>query len=240
MNRFGVSGPRHLVTALVALTIAPCAQAQAWQCHAPGQIAAPAPARPDGPTRATPITGYALALSWSPEFCRTRHDDPAQATQCSGRIGRFGFILHGLWPDGANGAYPQWCSSPLSVTPETVRRNLCMTPSADLLAHEWAKHGSCMARTPDAYFRSAQALYRSLHFPDMALLSRRPGLTAGDLRRALIASTPFLKSSMIRVNANPRGWLEDIHVCYARGFLPKPCANPGVPDDAPLKIWRSF
>jgi ribonuclease T2 len=230
----------RLATAVLALASAPAVQAQAWQCHVPGRIEAPAPVHPDGPSRSTPITGYALTLSWSPEFCRTRHGDPAQSTQCGGRIGRFGFILHGLWPDGADGDYPQWCPTTLSPSVDTVRRNLCMTPSAALLAHEWAKHGSCMARTPDAYFRSAQALYRSLHFPDMALLSRRPGLTAGDLRRALIATTPFLNPAMIRVNANRRGWLEDVHVCYAPSFMPMPCANRGAADDAPLKIWRSF
>lgn len=226
--------------AVFALASAPAVQAQAWQCHVPDRIDTPGPVRPDGPARSTPIAGFVLSLSWSPEFCRTRHDDPAHATQCGGRVGRFGFILHGLWPEGASGDYPQWCPTPLTPSTQTLRRNLCMTPSAALLAHEWAKHGSCMARTPDGYFRSAQALYRSLRFPDMALLSRRPGLTAGDLRRAMVATTPFLAPAMIRVNANPRGWLEDIHVCYARSFMPATCADRGVADDAPLKIWRSF
>jgi len=154
-------------------------------------------------------------------------------------MGRFGFVLHGLWPESGPGRWPQWCAAkPVPV--ETVRRNACLTPSPRLMAHEWAKHGSCMARTPEGYFRAAAALMRPLKFPDMAQLSRKEGLTAGDLRRALIESTPFLPLAGIRVKANARGWLQEVHLCYGADFMPTACADKGTDNDAPLKIWRSF
>ena len=121
---------------------------------------------------------------------------------------------------------------------EAVRRTMCMTPSPDLLVHEWAKHGACMARTPEGYFRAGGALVRSLRYPDMMALSRRPSLTAGDLRAALRKSTPFLPAAAIRVKTNPRGWLEELHVCYGKDFMPAACADRGADDAAPLKIWR--
>lgn len=157
--------------------------------------------------------------------------------QCGGQAGRFGFILHGLWPEATPGRWPQWCGDK-PVAAETLRRNLCMTPSPYLLTHEWAKHGSCMARSPEGYFRAGSALFGSLRFPDMQRLSRGSGLTAGELRSALRAATPFLPANAIRVSANRRGWLQEIHVCYGKDFLPAACADLGMPDGAPLKIWR--
>jgi hypothetical protein len=37
-----------------------------------------------------------------------------------------------------------------------------MTPSPWLLEHAWAKHGSCMAKTPERYFRVAGVLWRGV------------------------------------------------------------------------------
>jgi len=224
-----------LLALLPALTGA--AQAQALQCQAPQQVEAPALPQPDGPRRVLPIRGYTLALSWSPEFCHAHQGGEQASLQCSGQMGRFGFILHGLWPESEPGRWPQWCSD-VPIAAETLRRNLCMTPSPSLLTHEWAKHGSCMARTPEGYFKAGAALFSSLRFPDMAGLSRRPALTAGDLRTALRKATPFLPTSAIRVSANARGWLEEVHICYDKDFMPTACANHGADDGAALKIER--
>lgn len=228
---------RAITLVALALALPAAAQAEVPQCRLPPQVTAPALPAPDGPRRVLPVAGYTLALSWSPEYCRTRGRDPRAAFQCGGGLGRFGFILHGLWPEAQPGMWPQWCeAAPLSA--ETVRRNLCMTPSPDLLAHEWAKHGACMSGSPEGYFKAGAALLRALHYPDMARLSRRHGLTAGDLRTAFRAAMPFLPAAAIRVKANARGWLEEVHVCYGKDFLPAPCADRGAEDAAPLKIWR--
>lgn len=228
-----------LCSVLMVVALPAAAQAQAWQCRLPARIAPPPAETPGGPVRAVPVAGYTLALSWSPEFCRTRKGDPAHETQCGGGIGRFGFILHGLWPEGT-GAPPQWCPSRIAPSAETIRRNLCMTPSPALIAHEWAKHGTCMAATPDRYFRDAQRLFGRLRFPDMGLLSRKDGLTAGDLRRALVERNPALRGYAIRLRANRAGWLTEAHVCYGRTFRPQRCRDAGLADAAPLSIWRSF
>lgn len=74
---------------------------QAYQCRMPQWVSVPQ-MRADGPTRTVSVTGYTLALSWSPEFCKGRKTDARQRTQCSGRNGRFGLIVRGLWPDGCS------------------------------------------------------------------------------------------------------------------------------------------
>ena len=239
ISRRAIETGRAALLAALLVSLPGSVAAQALQCRVPPQVEAPAAPVPDGPRRVVPIAGYTLALSWSPEFCRAHRDDPQSALQCGGRMGRFGFILHGLWPEGEPGRWPQWCSGK-QPAPETLRRNLCLTPSPGLLAHEWAKHGSCMARTPEGYFRAGSALMRSVHLPDMVRLSRLQGLTAGDLRTALVEATPFLRPETIRVKANARGWLQEVHLCYGRDFLPATCADRGAADSDSLKIWRSF
>ena len=70
-----------------------------------------------------PVTGYTLALSWSPQFCRNRKDDPDQATQC-GPGKNFGFILHGLWPEGQGRDAPAYCNPAEVLTDKQVRQAL--------------------------------------------------------------------------------------------------------------------
>lgn len=237
--------PALLVSLLVACAATP-ALAQADQCSVPAQVDVPTIPAPDAPAHAVPVTGYSLALTWSPEFCRTRQSDSRHAMQCGrgngsagGSLGRFGFVVHGLWPESDGATPPQWCSArPAPLTAQTVRRNLCMTPSPALLAHEWAKHGTCAWPDPDAYYASAQRLYGAVRIPDMAALSRRGDLNAGDLRRALAARSPGLFAQAIRVEANRAGWLQEVRICYSRVLRPVRCRDAGLPDRAPLKIWR--
>lgn len=230
----------RLVIALALLILPLPAAAQAWQCRVPGEIAVPPMERPDGPVSTARTTGYTLALSWSPGFCRTRQDSRRDALQCSGRMGRFGFVLHGLWPEG-EGESPQWCPTRLAPSRETLRRNLCLTPSPELLVHEWAKHGSCIAKSPDGYFAAGRALYGSIGFPDMARLSREPGLTAGRVRQALVAANPSMRGDMFQFKLDDRGWLLEVFVCYRADFMPGRCRGKAKPaDDTPVRIWRGL
>src|SRR3546814_8353082 len=78
------------------------------------------------------LTGYLLAMSWSPQHCAdVRNPNGARDRfQCSGENGRFGWVLHGLWPETDGPGYPQWCR-PAKIVPQPVlKQHLCMTPSA--------------------------------------------------------------------------------------------------------------
>ena len=229
------------VLALAALLPA-IAQAQAYQCRVPGAPIS-IPRQPQaGPTRDVPITGFTLSLSWSPEYCRFREDSRKDARQCSGRDGRFGMVLHGLWPEGRGGGWPQYCPTRNRATPASVRPHLCRTPSASLLAHEWAKHGSCLTRRPETYFRIAGILYDSLRFPDFDRLSRQKNLTAGDVREAWLLANPAWDARGVGLDVDNRGWLEEIRLCYRRDYMPGRC-DPrrfGPKDSTPVKIWRGL
>lgn len=236
MQRFG------LTVAAAGLALSPVtAHAQAYQCHVPqGRVSVPRIV-PDGPARRAPVTGYTLSLSWSPEFCRGREASSAHQRQCGGRDGRFGLIVHGLWPESAGGNWPQWCSAS-SPSPDTLRPHLCMMPSERMMAHEWAKHGSCMVRRPENYFKVSAILWRSLRLPDLDLLSRRKGLDAGTLRKSFVAANPGWKPEQVGLSLSRNGWLEEIRLCYGKDFMPARCdaRRYGPKDTAPVKIWRGL
>ena len=228
-----------LALGLAAVPAMACAQSYA--CAVPERLTAPRPDLPDAgqPRRVVPIGGYTLAITWSPQQCRTAGRD--DRFRCAGGGGRFGFTLHGLWPDGEGRQWPQYCTATGIVPERTVRQTLCATPSVQLIQHQWAKHGTCMpGETPDRYFARARALYGRIRYPDMAALSRRPGLTVGQFSRAFAAANPGLAPAMFRVTRTRDGWLDEIWLCRDTALRPARCpAHQGgaAPAD-PLRIWR--
>ncbi len=242
LNRVQHDGFRRWFLILVAALLIPSpAQAQSYQCRAPSILKPSPPIRKPAsePRRIKPVTGYILAMSWSPEFCRLRQENRRHKTQCSGDDGSFAFILHGLWPDARARAYPQWCRATKALAPAIIKRNFCMMPSARLMASEWAKHGTCMAKRPETYFRISRIMFGAVQFPDMDRLSRKP-LTAGALRNAFAAANEGLRPDMLRLKINSRGWLEEARLCLGKNFRPRKCPAymRGVRDNAPVKIWR--
>ena len=99
---------------------------------------------------------YLLNLSWSPEFCSLHDTSP----QCSTRPG---FIVHGLWPENNDGTWPAFCAE--RQGPVHPEENLDITPDATLLAHEWAKHGTCTTLSPEEFFALERRAFRSVVTP---------------------------------------------------------------------------
>ncbi|QDH33319.1 ribonuclease T [Porphyrobacter sp. YT40] len=234
------SGWGHLAGAVVALALPAALHAQAYQCRTPQVSRVPA-VTPDAPRRTMPVTGYTMALSWSPEFCKRRAEDRSHAFQCGGRSGRFGLVVHGLWPEGGR-SWPQWCEAKAALTPAEVRGAMCLMPSERLVARQWAKHGSCMVQRPAQYLKVIRILFGGLRLPDYDRISREEGLTAGRIRAALVDANPGWREDAIGVKLNERGWLEEIRLCYSKTFRPAPCApsRRGAKDTAPARIWRGL
>ena len=151
-------------------------------------------------------------------------------------------MVHGLWPEARGGDWPQWCPARQPLTGRELSRNLCMMPSATLAAHEWAKHGACMSRRPESYFRITRILWTSLRWPDFDRLSRDDELTAGDVRRAFADANRYWEPEHVGVVLNERGWLEELRLCYGRDFMPAACdaGRFGPKDTAAVKIWRGL
>ena len=235
---------RRWLAAIALLSLPSMLHAQARECRIPERIAAPrAVSIPAGEARNAPVTRHVLALSWSPEFCRTRRGDPGHRMQCggiaNGGAGQFGFILHGLWPETNGPRWPQWCRPVTALSPRLVRQHLCTTPSVRLIQREWAKHGSCMTRDPGRYLRAGTILYRAVRYPDMDALSRR-NLTVRQFAEAFAAANRGVSADMVRVQSNGRGWLTEVRLCLARDFRPQRCParQRGARPNERLRIWR--
>jgi ribonuclease T2 len=226
----------------VALTLSlpAVAHAQALSCAVPTEIVRPRPDTPDvrNPRRVLPIASYTLALSWSPQYCKESGTRDSSAMQC-GQDNRFGFTLHGLWPDGPGKDWPQYCQSVPILSEATIRANLCATPSAQLLQHEYAKHGSCMPGSADDYFRRSTGLYAKIKYPDMNRLSRQTRLTVGSFAAAFARANRGINSNSVRVTTTKGGWLDEIWLCLDTRFQYEPCTQGGgAARSAPLNIWR--
>lgn len=222
---------------VAALAMPGIAFAQSAQCTIPQQIARPKPDLPDTkqPRRLLPIGGYTLALTWSPQFCSTARNADFQ---CGGRNGRFGFTLHGLWPDGVGRDWPQYCRSTDLLPRKLIRDTLCATPSPQLIQHEWAKHGTCMTTRPELYFELSRTLYDHIRYPDMAGLARRPALTVGDFARAFAAANRGIRADMLRVTVSRGGWLDEVWLCLDKqiDYARCPAHQGGASAKARLRI----
>lgn len=226
-------------TAFAALAFLPgVAQAQAYRCAVPASVPRPRPDLPDAtqPRRVLPTGGYTLAISWAPQYCYARRDDTSAAFECGGG-NRFGFTLHGLWPDGTGRTWPQYCRRTGIIPPAVVRANLCATPSAQLLQHEWAKHGTCMSARPADYFAQSRRLFDALRYPDMAALAQGR-TTAGRIAAAMARANPGIGADMMRITATKSGWLDEIWLCLdlRKRYARCPAHQGGLAPDAVVRV----
>lgn len=221
------------LAALIAGCAVPTDPAPLALCAVPAQVT-PAPAYDppaDEIVADEPTAFYMLALTWAPEDCRANGDTPGYEIQC--RDNDFGFVLHGLWPNGAARRHPRYCGPAPAIRPATVRKHACMTPSTVMQQHEWAAHGTCGWTTPEAYFDQAATLWNAVKAP--APLG--PTMTAGDLRDAFVAANPWMKREGIYIKTVEGGRLMDVRLCYDLAYSPTACKGSlGAGDDAVLTI----
>ena len=179
------------------------------------------------PRRIEAIGGYTLALIWAPEHC-ARPVPGAESLRC-GPNGGSGFVLHGLWPDGRGNSWPQWCADAAILSPRTIAAYSAATPSAQLMQHEWAKHGTCMGITPKAYFKRSTRLFYRVRYPDMAALAHMP-VTAGTFTRAFAAANPGMAPDMMTLNLDRDGSLREVWLCLDTKFRRERCRTPTLAD----------
>jgi len=209
------------------LTLAAAATAA---CAVPADLT-PAPVVPQEESRIVPVTKLVLAYYWWPQECR--RDDARGTPACAAG---FGFRVHGLWPDGAGRTYPQFCRAPTPLAAAEVARNYCMTPSASLLQHEWAKHGTCHWASAAYYFGEVRAVAAKVTLPDVTVGSAQ---TIGAIRDAFVAANPGLPRASLFVATDKKQWLTEVRVCLTLADRPAACegGDIGAPDSVPVRVW---
>lgn len=211
------------------------AAAEGATCDVPADLQ---PARPyripaDEAAPDVPVAFNMLAVSWSPQACRSGKDYPDERYQCASN--QFGLTLHGLWPNGAADKHPRYCKPVSGIPLETVRKTFCMTPSPSLQQHEWAAHGACGWDSPEAYFEQAARMWNGLNKPDLEAIPEAR-LTAGAIRDAFVAANPGLPRDGVFI-ATTDGWFREARLCYSKTYQPMSCPRGlGAPDRERLKL----
>jgi ribonuclease T2 len=157
---------------------------------------------------------YVLALSWSPEFC---HSHPTKPECVSGKLG---FVVHGLWPQYADG-YPENCSTAPGLADSS--RMADIMPDAGLVAHEWTTHGTCSGLDADSYFKLVRQAFGSVKVPGR-LASPKQGfsLTPQELKEEFVGANPRFKAEDVAVSCG-NNYLTGIDVCLDKQMQPRAC-----------------
>ncbi|WP_016949488.1 hypothetical protein [Anabaena sp. PCC 7108] len=156
---------------------------------------------------------YVLTLSWSPDHCaRNGNRDPQQCSP--GR--KYGFVLHGLWPQYQKG-YPANCTT--EKLPQLVQQKFRgLFPSEKLYNHEWQKHGTCSGKKPLEYLTLSKQLKYSLVIPPAYNRPAKPfRTTVQDLKSAFIGSNKQFTANGIAPYCSDSGrFLQEVFFCYSK------------------------
>lgn|SRR5215469_4854093 len=205
---------------LLTLTLSACNST-------PPPTPAPEPAKPSAQPRATAAaanaprpTGpqnfdyYLLNLSWSPEFCHSHSNAP----ECSQHDA---FVLHGLWPQNADGTYPQNCSN--APGPADPSQFSDIYPDPNLLRHEWSTHGTCSGLSPDDFFTTARTAFKSVTIPPkLTQLTQLISMTPAEILSLFTDANPSIPKSSLALSCG-NNYLTAVEVCFDKSLHPTDC-----------------
>jgi ribonuclease T2 len=169
-------------------------------------------------TRSGNFDYYALALSWSPTFCRTPAGDDADL-QCNSQR-RYDFVVHGLWPQYERG-WPENCDTRERWVPdEQIEAMLDIMPSKKLIIHEWRKHGACSGLSMRDYFGLVRSTYAKVKIPARYVMPNETIITTPQqLVLDFVKTNRDLEASMISVqcgNSRDDARLSELRICLTR------------------------
>jgi ribonuclease T2 len=169
---------------------------------------------------------YLLNLSWSPEFCAT-HSSP----ECAAHPG---FVVHGLWPQNNDGTYPENCSN--APGPANPSQYTDIIPTASLVEHEWATHGTCSGLAPDAYFSLIRRAFQSVKIPAAFTGPTQPAMQppAAILGASSSINTGLPPESLALSCGN--NYLTAVEVCLDKNLHPEACQSVRTCHANALKI----
>jgi ribonuclease T2 len=163
---------------------------------------------------------FLLSLSWSPAFCL---QSPG-AAECGGPR-RFGFIVHGLWPQNERG-WPEHCGGG-EVPDDVIDQISDLMPARGLIIHEWSTHGTCSGLDPSDYFGLVRRAHDGLVLPSAFT---HPGnaieMAPTAVTAAFLQSNPRVPDDGIVTTCSTQGAprLREVHVCLDRELRPRSCS----------------
>ena len=170
---------------------------------------------------------YLLALSWIPAYCA---DDGDRRNDARCRDGSaIGWGLHGLWPQHADGRWPEYCHSPhRDPTRRETGEQTALFGASGAAWHQWNKHGSCSGLTAHDYYALTAEAVQALRVPQVFEGVQRALRVDPDvIESAFIEANPGLTPDMM-ITTCADGDLIELRVCLTRDLEPRPCAPATV------------
>lgn len=159
---------------------------------------------------------YVLALSWSPEFCYSHPEKP----EC--QSGRHGFVVHGLWPQYAEG-YPEHCSNAAGLPDPS--RVADLMPDQGLVAHEWKTHGTCSGLDAEDYFRLLRQAFTSIKIPErFAAPGQNFSIPPREVKKEFLQANPNFREEEMTVSCG-NNYLTAVSFCMTKDLKPRSCQN---------------
>lgn len=163
---------------------------------------------------------YVLSLTWSPSYCEAEGGARNDAQCETGR--RYGFLVHGLWPQYERG-YPKDCPTRLAPDSAEIRAVADLMPAPGLVRHEWRKHGSCSGLSPADYLKTVRAAREAVRIPAaFRRLDNYVMVSPAEVEAAFVAANPGLRPGGVAVVCDGRR-LREVRVCLTRGLGFRAC-----------------
>jgi ribonuclease T2 len=164
---------------------------------------------------------YLLSLSWSPAFCLS---DPG-AAECNGPR-RFGFIVHGLWPQYEKG-WPENCNVRQQLPDNVVSSISDIMPARGLVYHEWSAHGTCSGLNAGDFFALVRRAYAGITVPaSLSAVTHQIEQSPGAIAADFLHANPALAAQSIVITCSgqdtPR--LREVRICLDRDLNPRACS----------------
>jgi len=174
-----------------------------------------------------------LSLSWSPTWCATKAGQKDEE-QCGAK--KFGFVVHGLWPQFGKGQSHDCPDATGEVPAKAAEQILPVMPSHKLIGHEWERHGVCFGNDPIAYFAKARAAADKVKIPaSLRGADKAREMTADDIRKAFVEANAGLPPDGLAISCRkPKGKdaaavqqfdLNDVRICLDKDLKFRPCAK---------------
>lgn len=180
-------------------------------------LAFPAPAQERQPA----VDIWVLAMSWSPSFCAGKAG-ASEPDQCSpGK--KYGFIVHGLWPQQMRGARTD-CPIGAGVPKEVADRMMAVMPSRTLIEHEWTRHGACSGMSAAEYFTKTRAAFDKVKIPAAFKDDKPDLLPVAQVEKLFGDINPALKPDAIAVVCRG-GTVADVRVCLDKDLNFRSCPS---------------
>jgi len=177
---------------------------------------------------------YLLALSWAPDFCAQAGTNGNPAECGTGK--KIGFVVHGLWPQGDSGRGPENCGgSP--VANSIVQLMLNYIPTASLIQHEWATHGTCSGLSAADYFAAVRKARDSVTIPaDFKAPAQTQTLSPAAIEQDFAAANPSFPKAAFRTSCTA-GALQEARICFGKDLSPMACtSSAGECSTATMKV----